>query len=158
MGTKRFFSGVIFCSLLVLASCSSKGDGTESQLSLMKATQPAPILIDFKNNEQSIAHQVQDEIEKMDEIYDVAVIERGKKIIVAYKVKHLQRFRMKKIEKQLTKQLKDQFRDHQFIVSSDYKIFLESIRLKEEMDTKNITDEDAEKKFKKIIKLKKEMT
>lgn len=158
MRTKLFLIIIISSQLLFLTSCSSKGDGKDSQLSLMKATQPEPIHINYDKKEESIAQKVQEEIEEIDEIYDVAVIERGKKILVAYKVKHLQRFRMKKIEKNLTKRLKDEFQNHQFTVSSDYKIFLESIRLKEKMETNKISDEEAEKKFEKIIKLKKEMT
>ncbi|WP_062104414.1 YhcN/YlaJ family sporulation lipoprotein [Bacillus niameyensis] len=158
MRTKLFLIIIISSQLLFLASCSSKGDGKDSQLSLMKATQPEPILINYDKNEESVAQRVQEEIEEIDEIYDVAVIERGKKVLVAYKVKHLQRFRMKKIEKNLTKRLKDEFQNHQFTVSSDYKIFLESIRLKEKIETNKISDEEAEKKFEKIIKLKKEMT
>ncbi len=47
-----------------------------------------------------------------------------KKIIVAYKVKHLQRFHMKKIEKDSWPKIwKKSFLRMIFIVSSDYKIF-----------------------------------
>ncbi|MCJ7840343.1 YhcN/YlaJ family sporulation lipoprotein [Lederbergia sp. NSJ-179] len=143
---------------LLPSGCSSDGDGKEARQSLIKTTQPAPIELNDQEKDKSVAYQVREDVKKINEIYDVAVIEGKKKILVVYKVRHLQRFKMKKIEKNLQEKLKEKYPDKKFIVSSDYKIFLETIRLKEEMEKENITVDEAKKRFKKIIKLKKEMT
>lgn len=143
---------------LIVNGCSGNKDGEEARLSLMNTTQPAPIELNFQEKDKSVAYQVREDVNKVDEIYDAAVIEGKKEIIVAYKVKHLQRFNMKKIEKKLQAQLKQKYPKKKFIVSSDYKIFLEAIRLKEAMEKENISTDEAKKRFKKIINLEKEMT
>ncbi|MCR2820971.1 sporulation protein [Lederbergia panacisoli] len=155
---KKMIVTAIICVVCFMSGCSNEPHEKKSDTSLVKKTQPAPIEINYKKKESSIAYQVKKEVKKMDEIYDVAIIEGDKNILVSYKVKHLQRFRMKKIEKELTKSLKKKFPKHKFIVSSDYKIFLEAIRLKEKIEYDNLSNKDAEKRLNKIIKLKKEMT
>jgi hypothetical protein len=65
---------------------------------------------------------------------------------------------MKKIEKKMTKMLEEKYPDENFIVSSDYKIFIEAVELQEKMKDPNFTDKKAKKKLDKIIKLKNEMT
>jgi hypothetical protein len=78
--------------------------------------------------------------------------------LVVYKVKHLQRFRMKTIEKNITNHLEKKYPKEDFIVSSDYKIFLEAVRLKDDMKKRKITEKKAEKRFKEIVSLTEEMT
>ena len=124
----------------------------------MKTTQPAPIDIDTKTNKESLAEEVKQTVLNNQTIYDVAVIEGKKQILVAYKVRHFYRFKMKKVEKDLKKQLEAKFPGKKFIVSSDYKIFLESVRLKEAVKDQTISNEEANKRFKEIIKLTEELT
>ncbi|KRG10875.1 sporulation protein [Lederbergia galactosidilytica] len=143
---------------LIISGCSSNEDGEEARLSLMKTTQPAPIEISYQEKNDSVAYQIREDVKKINEIYDVAIIEGQKNILIAYKVSHLQRFRMKKIEKNLKDQLESDYPEKKFIVSSDYKIFLETIRLREALEDDNISIDEAEKRFKEIIKLQKEMT
>lgn len=156
MKKRVFFFLLITC--IYLHGCSSEGDGKQSRLALLKTMQPAPIEISYQNKEKSIGFQVRQDLKQIDEIYDVAVIEGEKKILVAYKVKHFHRFKMKKIEKKITEQLTNDYPKHEFIVSSDYKIFLEAIRLKEDLEDGNLSTHEAKKRFDKIIKLQKEMT
>jgi len=148
----------IVCAICFTSGCSNNSHEQKSKTSLVKKTQPAPIEINYKEKENSIAFQVREEIKKIDKIYDVAIIEGNKDILVSYKVKHLHRFGMKKIEKDLNKALKEKFPKHTFVVSSDYKIFLEAIRLKEDVEYHNLSNKEAKKRLYKIIKLKKEMT
>ena len=54
---------------------------------------------------------------------------------------------MKKIEKQLTKELQKQFKDLSFTVSSDFKIFLEAVRLNEKVEKENLSKEKKELKY-----------
>ncbi|QQZ08178.1 YhcN/YlaJ family sporulation lipoprotein [Heyndrickxia vini] len=143
--------------VLLMIGCSHEQDSKESRLSLMKTTQPAPVKIREQQN-RSISKQVKNEVLQNEAIYDAAVIEGDKKVLVAYKVKHFYRFKMKKIEKNLQKQLNHQFPNKKFIVSSDYKIFLESVRLKEAITDQTISQKEAKKRFNEIIKLTDEIT
>lgn len=144
--------------LLVGCSAASKNDGEKAKGALMKSINPAPVEISYRDKDKSIAFQVRKDVKDFDEVYDVAIIEGDKDVVVSYKVRHLYRFNMKKIEKKITDFLHEKYPDNQFIVSSDYKIFLETIRLKEDLETNNISADDAKKRLDKIIKLQKEMT
>ncbi|MFB7641379.1 sporulation protein [Peribacillus butanolivorans] len=148
---------VVVC---LLTACSSKGDGKTENLALIKRTNPEPMDIingmDEKD-EKGLISKVKETVANEDTIYDVIVVKNGKKIIVAYKVKHLKRFHMKKIEKNVTGKLEEKFPKYDFIVSSDYKIFLESLRLNEFLKEKEVPEKKAIKKFKEIEELQKEL-
>ncbi|WP_044023079.1 sporulation protein [Bacillus sp. SG-1] len=145
--------------LLFLSGCSvNEEERDDSRGALIKVTDPPPIELVENPETDSIGHAVKKEIAKLHELYDVAVIEGKKEILVSYKVKHSHRFHMKKIEKKMKKKLEKKFPDEEFIVSSDYKIFLETVRLKEKIDEKHISNKEAEKRFQEIIKLKEELT
>jgi PBP1b-binding outer membrane lipoprotein LpoB len=149
-------AGII--SLLMIAGCSNKEDGEESKIALLKTTDPEPVeLVDHPETE-SFGHAIKKELAEKKELYDVAVIQSKEQTLVVYKVKHLQRFKMKKIEKDMEKLLEDKHPGEDFILSSDYKIFLETVRLKEKIQQKTISKKDAEKEFKDIIQLQKEKT
>ena len=146
-------------SLILLSGCSSDGKVTDSDLALLKTTHPPAVLIDKNTKENlDLIQSIEHDVEKMKELYDVAVVKSNGDTLVAYKVKHLQRFHMKKIEKDMTKMLEEKYPDENFIVSSDYKIFIEAVELQEKMKDPDFTDKKAKKKLDKIIKLKNEMT
>ncbi|WP_394583326.1 YhcN/YlaJ family sporulation lipoprotein [Cytobacillus firmus] len=146
-------------SLILLSGCSSDGKVTDSDLALLKTTHPPAVLIDKNTKENlDLVQSIEHDVEKMKELYDVAVVKSNGDTLVAYKVKHLQRFHMKKIEKDMTKMLEEKYPDENFIVSSDYKIFIEAVELQEKMKDPDFTDKKAKKKLDKIIKLKNEMT
>ncbi|SIQ89256.1 hypothetical protein SAMN05878482_102464 [Peribacillus simplex] len=159
----RYFKGsllVFMVILCVLTGCSNKNDGKTENLAMIKRTNPEPMDIingmDGKD-EKGLISKVKETVANEDTIYDVIVVKNEKKIIVAYKVKHLQRFHMKKIEKTVTENLEEKFPDNDFIVSSDYKIFLESVRLNELLKEKDVPEKKAIKKFKEIEELQKEL-
>lgn len=160
MLSKSFKIALSIVILLAVSACAYDGgkEHQDSESALIKKTSPSPIELKKRDENKSIGYQVRKEVNNIDEIYDAAVIEGDKYVVVAYKVKHLSRFNMKKIEKNLTKKLKEKYPDDTFVVSSDYKIFLEAIRLKEDLDGDNLSDDEASKRFKKIIRLKEEMT
>ncbi|BCB03066.1 sporulation protein [Bacillus sp. KH172YL63] len=149
---------IIGAALLLLMGCANKEDGNDSKIALMKKTDPPPIELVENPETDSYGHAIKREISKMKELYDVAVIQGKKETLVVYKVKHLHRFKMKKIEKKMDSYLENKYPDENFILSSDYKIFLETIRLKEKIKNGSISDKDAEKQFSKIVKLQKEKT
>jgi hypothetical protein len=149
---------VVSTLFFILTACANKEDGKDSKVALLKATDPPPVeLVDHPETD-SIGHAIKKEIAKMEELYDVAVIQGKEEILVAYKVKHLERFHMKRIEKKMDKYLEKKYPNEDFILSSDYKIFLETVRLKEKLSNHSISKKDAEKEFKDIVKLKKEKT
>lgn len=147
---------ISICSIIIsLSACNQKNEENNTRLALLKTTNPAPKAIDHKKD---LAERVEHEIEAFDEIYDVAVIQGKKKILVAYKVKHLDRFQMKKIEKKINKKLEDQYPKDDFIISSDYKIFLETVKLINKMNDPKFSEKKANKRLNEIIELKKELT
>ncbi len=151
---------ILFSFFLLIMSGCSHHDSQNATMSLIKEIHPTPAIIGSgENKDMDMLNKVKEDVESMEELFDVAVIKGEKEILVAYKVKHLQRFHMKGIEKKLNKMLEEDYPDEDFIVSSDYKIFLEAVELHDKMEgDKQYSEEKAQKKFDKIIKLKKEMT
>lgn len=148
---------IVLYILLGLAGCS-QNESNDSEMALIKKTDPKPVLIDKKTKGNlDLAADIKKEITSYEELYDVAVVKGKEDTLVVYKVKHLQRFHMKKIEKKIKGMLEKKFPDEKFTVSSDYKIFLEAIKLKEKMEKPDYSEEKANKRLKEIIKLKKEM-
>ncbi|WP_262421960.1 hypothetical protein [Bacillus aquiflavi] len=91
-------------------------------------------------------------------MYDVAIVKGDSQILVAYKVKHLYRFQMKKLEKSVKNQFKKQFPKEKFTVSSDYKVFLEAVKMNEKMKDADYDEKKASKRLKTLIKMTKELT
>ncbi|MGG3855053.1 sporulation protein [Caldifermentibacillus hisashii] len=147
----------IFSLSVLLFGCSTVNDTLETRSSLVRTSNPNPIAVN--NKDEKLVGDIKETALSIDGIYDVAVIKgEAKDCLVAFKVHHLERFRMKKIEKQLTKELQKQFKDLSFTVSSDFKIFLESVRLNEKVEKENLSKEKKEKRLQEIIKLSREKT
>lgn len=143
------------CILLacLLAGCGPEHDGT----AMIERADPDAVQLDGHHDE--LAADIKKEADSFDEIYDTAVVKGTKQLLVAYKVRHLERFRMKKIEKDLDKHIEKMAKEEkvEIVVSSDYKIFLEAVRLKEDMEAGHLTEKEADKRLEEIITLKKEM-
>lgn len=150
---------VFFILVAVMSGCSMGKTSSDSRASMIQSVNPDPGAtndLDIKNIK--LAEKVKKDIAALDEIYDVAVIKGKKDILVAYKVKHLKRFGMKRIEKEINKKLEKNYPGENFIVSSDFKIFIEAVELRERMKDPAYPEDKAEKQLQKIISLKKEMT
>lgn len=142
---------------LILASCSQDAQiGTS--LSLIETVNPDPLSTEENDDSEEIAQDIKETVLAEKQIYDCIVIKGKKDVLVAYKVRHMKRFRMKNIESKLKKKLENKFPDENFTVSSDYKIFLEAYRLKKLVDNEESSLKDAEKRLKEIVKLSKEKT
>lgn len=139
---------------LMLTACTGKDKGS----ALIKKVDSEPVIITNRQENHEIAKKMKETALSMPEIYDVAIIKGKKQTVLAYKVKHLQRFRLNKIQKTLNEKLKDQFPKEKVTVSYDYKIFLETIRLQEKIKSGDVQEEKAEKELRKIIKLNNEKT
>ncbi|MED3623141.1 sporulation protein [Bacillus thermocopriae] len=153
----NIYRAIIFMScLFLLTACGVNQQTKDSQLTLMKTTNPTPFVTDHHKSNK-LVKQIEKDVSSFPPIYDVAVVKGKKDTLVVYKVKHLHRFKMKKIEKDVTAKLEKKYPKENFTVSSDYKIFLETVRLNEKMQSKDISEKDAEKRFKEIVKLTKDM-
>jgi hypothetical protein len=150
----RLIIVMVFASVMV--SCNQDKNVNDSQLALMKTTNPNPIVTE-KNIGEDKVKKIEKEVSNFDELYDVAVVKGKRNTLVVYKVKHMHRFKMSKIEKDLTKRLKKNFPKENITVSSDYKIFLEAVRLVEKKNNGDLSDKQAEKRLNKIIKMTSEM-
>lgn len=160
---KIYQAGKAIAVFMLLASntagCSLGDTSHKSRTSMIQSVNPdagATNDLDVKN--VKLADKVKKDIQSLDEIYDVAVIKGKKDTLVAYKVKHMKRFGMKRIEKAINKKLEENYPDEDFIVSSDFKIFIEAVELSEKMKDPSYPEEKAEKQLQRIISLKKEMT
>lgn len=138
-------------TILLLAGCAPEHDGTV----ILETADPDAVQIDGKHD--GFAEKIKKEADSIDSIYDTAVIKGKDQLLVAYKVRHLDRFKMKNIEKDLDKRIQEMESKEEVVVSSDYKIFLEAVRLKEDMEAGHLTEKEANKRLSEIIKLKKEM-
>jgi Sporulation lipoprotein YhcN/YlaJ (Spore_YhcN_YlaJ) len=155
---------IIVYGLLVLvigslfSGCNQGGEKTseESRSSMIQSVNPGATAV--KKSDHDVAEKVKKDVQSVPAIYDVAVIKGKDEILVAYKVKHMERFRMKKIEGEINKRLEKKYPKENFIVSSDFKIFIEAIELKDRMKDKDYSSKDAEERLKKIVKFKKERT
>ena len=154
-----FYFYFFLCLVAIMVGCNSNLDEEkEAQLSMISKTNPTPINLSSQPNQSNTtSKKIKEEVESIDSIYDVAVIKGKDKILVAYKVKHLRRFHMKAIEKELKDKLEKEYPDEDFTVSSDYKIFLEAVRLGEKLKDPSYPDTKAKKELDKIINLSKEL-
>ena len=146
----------LFACLLLLSSCNQNQQVKDSQMSLMETTNPSPSVTE-KNQSNNHVKEIEQDVSAFPELYDVAVIKGKKNTIVVYKVKQLQRFRMKKIEKNINKMLEEKYPKENFTISSDYKIFLETVRLNERMKSSKFPKQRAEKRFNQIVKMTRDM-
>ncbi len=135
-----------------LAGCGPEHEKT----TLIETANPSAVQLDGKHD--GYASKIKKTADSFDEIYDTAVVKGSKHLLVAYKVRHFDRFQMKEIEKKLDERIEKMAQDTNVVVSSDYKIFLEAVRLKEDMEANKLTEKQADKRLEEIIKLKKEMT
>ncbi|KZR59121.1 sporulation protein [Bacillus badius] len=152
---KNMRAVIYLLTAVLLAGCGFQKEREDSRLALLKTTNPEPIQIE---RDGISVEKIREEVEAINEIYDAAVIKGDHNVLVAYKVRHLNRFQMKKIEKSLKERLDKEYDDETFVVSSDYKIFLEAVRLREDMDAGKTNEKEADKRLHEIIRLKREKT
>jgi len=108
-------------------------------------------------SDQRHAKKAVDMLKARRDVKDAVAVEANGRLLVAYQVKHMQRFRMKAIEKNIERTLNDAF-DKQVIASHDLKIFWKTKALKEKMETKRMSEKEIEKEMTVIQKLSEEQT
>ncbi len=149
---------ILALSIFVTSGCMDTEKKGEAKMALLKTTNPHPAVLNETDEEFAFSEELHKYVLSFDDIYDAAIVVGKKRVLVAYKVKHMKRFKMKKIEKKLKKKLEKKYPDRKFTVSSDYKIFLEVVELNEDLKDPKYSRKKARKHFKKIIELQKEKT
>jgi hypothetical protein len=149
--------------LIVLFTGCTRADysARETKLALIKPIDPKPTVFvknEDENKELKTLEKVRKEMISMEPVYDVAIVKGGNDTLIAYKVKHMHRFRMKQIEKEINKRLEEKFPKENFTVSSDYKIFLEVVELINDKKNPDYSDKRGNKKLQKIIRLQEQLT
>lgn len=152
----RFWQIQLMVVMFILLSACGQNQNNLSRNALIRTSNPDPVHI--KKGQTKHVEQINSDVLSFPEIYDVAVVKGKKNTLVAYKVKHMHRFGMKGIEKKVKGLLKDKYPKEDFTVSSDYKIYLEAVRLNEDIKNKKISKKKAENRLNKIIGLTEEMT
>jgi len=149
---------IVTLAVGVISGCAN--EEKEQQQSLQNANllrtgtgHAAQTLLD-----QSVARKAAKRVEKMREIKDAIAVNTNEKLLLAYQVKQMQRFRLKQIEKDVRKELKKQFPDHDIIISSDIKLFWKTEELIQKMEKKDMSEKEIDKEIDKIEKLGNELT
>jgi tetraacyldisaccharide-1-P 4'-kinase len=104
--------------------------------------------IDQLPAEQAVAY-----VRSRDDIKDAVAVNTSKKLLVAYQIKHMDRFYRKQIEKEIHDQLKRLFPDHQITSSSDLKIFWKTRELVDDLENNNWDEAKTNKQIEKIKRL-----
>jgi ABC-type oligopeptide transport system substrate-binding subunit len=149
----------LLAAALTITGCNQGKTTKESRVSMIQRVNPEPAAVKGNNGkDHELAEKVKKDVQSVPAIYDVAVIKGEEEVLVAYKVKHMQRFHMKRIEKEINEKLEKNYPKENFVVSSDFKIFIEVLELKKRMKDDDYSDKDAERRLQKIIKFKNELT
>ncbi|NIK16107.1 hypothetical protein BDD39_002617 [Saccharococcus thermophilus] len=104
--------------------------------------------IDQRPAERAVAY-----VRSRDDIKDAVAVNTSKKLLVAYQIKHMNRFYRKQIEKEIHDQLKHLFPDYQIVSSSDLKIFWKTKELVDNLENKKWDETKANKQIEKIKRL-----
>ncbi len=150
MGNNKILFTIFIC--LFLIGC---GNGTATE-------QPNDSTIEVKNIsankliDQEPSNEVKKILKKHDEILGIKAANTSKNIIVAVKVKHNKRFQLKKIKKDLTKELKKNLKNFHIELTTDKKIYLELDKLEDRIQTKSIKPTKLGKEIDRITKLSKD--
>lgn len=144
--------------IISLAACTNTARGEKQYAVLKTSAQRSSVKVADNIKEVETLENIRNDILSLEPVYQVVVIKGEHETLVAYKVKQLHRFNMKKIEKDIQERLNKQYPDEDFVISSDFKIYLEASELYERTKQPNYPEEKEKKQLQKIIKLKKELT
>ncbi|MBB5325519.1 hypothetical protein HNQ34_002620 [Anoxybacillus tepidamans] len=107
---------------------------------------------------QSVAQQAVEQVKARKEIRDAVAVNTKNKLLLAYQVKQMDRFRMRQIEKDVKQQLELLFPDHDIIVSSDLKLFWKTDELRGKIQKDDMNERKLDKQIEKLKKLSEERT
>ena len=107
---------------------------------------------------QSIANDAVNIVLNREEVIKANAINTEKQLLLAFEVEQFERFELQEIEKNIKKQLKQEFKDMEIEVSYDPKIMLEIEKVQEKIKLEEMDKDTLKKEMKHIVKLKHEKT
>ncbi|BBW97051.1 hypothetical protein GsuE55_18840 [Geobacillus subterraneus] len=108
--------------------------------------------------DQGPAERAVASLRQRDDVREVVAVNSGERLLVAYQIPHLKRWKRKKIEKEIAERLRIMFPGYDVISSSDLKIFWKTKDLKTKMEKKRWDERDLQREIGRIEKLSKEQT
>lgn len=108
--------------------------------------------------DQQPADQAKEFLSHYDEISGVRAVNHDGALMIAVKVKQLERFNLEDIEEALEQDIRKNFSKMKVKLSTDEKIYLELKRLEDDLLGQNISNKEVKKRLKKIQQLSKEET
>ncbi|WP_066323315.1 YhcN/YlaJ family sporulation lipoprotein [Anoxybacteroides amylolyticum] len=113
-----------------------------------------------KTNEtrQFVAEQAVAQIKQRDDIRDAVAVSTDKKLLLAYQVKQMARFRMKQMAKDIQQQLERLFPDHEVTTSSDLKLFWKTDELRGKIEKDRLSERQINREIDELKRLTEERT
>lgn len=137
-------------SFFLLIACQMDQQATEHPIITETATN------DVMN--QTIANTAVRSVLEKEEVIRANAVNTDKLLLLAFEVEQFERFNLKSIQKEIKKQLDEEFEDKQVTASYDPKIMLEIEKLQAKIESKQIDEKKFKKEVKRIVKLHKEKT
>ncbi|OAS89523.1 MULTISPECIES: YhcN/YlaJ family sporulation lipoprotein [Metabacillus] len=106
-----------------------------------------------KQIDQSVANHAKEIVIKEKEISGVKAVNTDQELLLAVKVDHFDRFRLKSIEKKVKLDLEKAYPDHKIIISTDSKMYLELEQLEQKLQKNKTEKKTLKKEFNKIKSL-----
>jgi len=149
---------LIYLSVLVLSACmnntnnqSLQPTGDNRDLELIKLSAVGV-------NDQQASNQAKEYLSHYEEMTAIRAVNAGGHLLIAIDVEHFERFDLDNIERDLRKDLKDNFSNMKVTLSTDQKILLELERLETEIENQTINSEELKKEVQELVSLSKEQT
>lgn len=146
---KRLLSVITIFTLVILVGCNQ-----EEKQSKMKNVNYTTV----KNNvvvDQSPSAKAEDLVKAREETTEVIAVNSKKELILAFNVQTFDRFQLDKSEADVKKELKKEFPNHEVLVSTDKKVFLELEALKGKMNKREVeSSKELTKNLKRIKHVK----
>lgn len=146
--SKRSYFWIL--SFFLLIACQMDQRATEHPIITETATN------DVMN--QTIANTAVRSVLEKEEVIRANAVNTDKLLLLAFEVEQFERFNLKSIQKEIKKQLDEEFKDKQVTASYDPKIMLEIEKLQAKIESKQIDEKKFKKEVKRIVKLHKEKT
>ncbi|MGZ0084886.1 YhcN/YlaJ family sporulation lipoprotein [Caldibacillus thermoamylovorans] len=108
--------------------------------------------------DQGPAERAVASLRRRDDVREVVAVNSGERLLVAYQIPHLKRWKRKEIEKEIAERLCAMFPGYDVVSSSDLKIFWKTKDLKTKMEKKRWNERDLQREIGRIEKLSKEQT
>ncbi len=150
---KKFLLIFMIIPLLTSIGCMNKSSNEVKQQNVDFITNT-----DHSNINQNISNKAKEVLIDHKEVTGATVVNDQNNIIAAIDVKPFSRFRLKKIEKKLEKELIKHFPKKTVTLSTDKKIMIELKKIEKSMQKQHVPKDQLKEKMSHIKKLSKEQT